>query len=292
MECTALMKHLGMNAIRLRVWVNPADGYCAKEDVLKKALRAKELGMDVMIDFHYSDSWADPGQQRIPKAWLGHTYEQILDDVSRHTEDVLTYLKSGGVTPKWVQVGNETTHGLLWPIGRAEENPTQYAGIIASGCKAVKRVFPTAKTIVHIDNGFDRALYEWNLGILRDNSVDYDLVGMSLYPISAAVWSPTKVSSADDAVEKCIANIRHVYDVFGKETIITEVGVKVGQPAEGRECLEKVMQKARKETQNHCLGVMYWEPEAPPMYNGGYDMGAFQSNGLRCSPTEIMKAFK
>ncbi|MBQ8051547.1 MAG: glycosyl hydrolase 53 family protein [Bacteroidaceae bacterium] len=291
MECTALMKHLGLNAIRLRVWVNPRNRFCTKEDVLEKALRASRLGMDVMIDFHYSDDWADPGKQYIPKAWAEHGYEEMLDDVRRHTSEVLTYLRAGGISPKWVQVGNETTNGLLWPVGRAQEHPEQYAGLIKAGCQAVKAVFPEAKTIVHLDNGFDQRLYDWNLGILRDHAVDYDLVGMSLYPLAAVEWHADKVSSAQDAIDKCIANIRHVFDTFGKPTLIAEVGVKVAQPEEGRRLLSDVIRKARRKTDGHCLGVLYWEPEAPFSYNGGYDMGAFLATDKVCRPTVIMDAF-
>ena len=112
-EATALMKEMGMNAVRLRVWVDPAEhgNYCNAADVLVKALRAKELGMDVMIDFHYSDWWADPAKQNIPKAWEKHKYKQLCADVAEHTKSVLTLLKDNGVQPKWVQVGNETSNG-------------------------------------------------------------------------------------------------------------------------------------------------------------------------------------
>ena len=105
-EATALMKEMGLNAIRLRVWVDPAEhgNWCNKEDVLVKALRAKQLGMDIMIDFHYSDWWADPAKQNIPAAWAKHKYKQLLVDVANHTKEVLTMLKDNGITVKWVQV--------------------------------------------------------------------------------------------------------------------------------------------------------------------------------------------
>ena len=106
MECTKLMKQLGMDAIRLRVWVNPRNEYSSAADVLKKAQRAKANGMDIMIDFHYSDTWADPGKQFIPKAWESHSYEEMLNDVSEHTTTVLQLLKKNGIKPRWVQVGN------------------------------------------------------------------------------------------------------------------------------------------------------------------------------------------
>ena len=124
-EATALMKEMGLNAIRLRVWVDPQEhgGWCNKEDVLTKAQRAKDLGMDIMIDFHYSDWWADPAHQNIPAAWAKHKYKQLLVDVAMHTKEVLTLLKDNGITVKWVQVGNETSNGFMWPVGQLDTNP-------------------------------------------------------------------------------------------------------------------------------------------------------------------------
>lgn len=108
------MKELGLDAIRLRVWVNPSDGWCNKEDVVKKAKKAAELNMDVMIDFHYSDIWADPGKQFKPAAWENLGLTELKQAIANHTKDVLNALKSAGVTPKWVQVGNEIRPGMLW----------------------------------------------------------------------------------------------------------------------------------------------------------------------------------
>ena len=112
-ELFALMKAIGMNAVRLRVWVNPLGyGYgawCDQADVVNKAERAHEQGLDVMIDFHYSDFFADPSRQKMPKDWSGYTFDQVKAAVADHTKEVLTALKQKGVEPKWVQVGNETT---------------------------------------------------------------------------------------------------------------------------------------------------------------------------------------
>ena len=94
MDCPALMKSLGFNSLRFRVWVNPAEGWCGKDDLLKKCMRAKELGMAIMIDFHYSDSWADPGKQIIPEAWKDYDLDKLAAAVAEHTSDVLNMLKS------------------------------------------------------------------------------------------------------------------------------------------------------------------------------------------------------
>lgn len=89
-ECTALMKEMGLNAVRLRVWVDPSahGNWCNKEDLLVKCQRAKELGMAIMVDFHYSDWWADPNKQNIPASWSGHSYEQMKEDLAAHTIEV------------------------------------------------------------------------------------------------------------------------------------------------------------------------------------------------------------
>ena len=120
-ECTALMKELGLNAIRLRVWVNPKEhGYwCNTTDLVTKAKRARDLSMDVMVDFHYSDWWADPGQQHKPASWKGLNLDNLKKAINDHTTDVLNALKTAGVTPKWVQVGNEIRPGMLWDEDQA-----------------------------------------------------------------------------------------------------------------------------------------------------------------------------
>ena len=153
MECMALLKSLGMNTIRLRVWVNPSPMWNDVSDVVVKALRAKQLGMRILIDFHYSDSWADPGKQTKPLAWESYNFDELKVALANHTKTTLTTLKQSGITPEWVQVGNETNDGMLWPDGRASTSMNNFTQLINAGYDAVKEVFPTSKVIVHISNG-------------------------------------------------------------------------------------------------------------------------------------------
>lgn len=307
-EVTALMKEMGLNAVRLRVWVHPRPwgrpgqpvdstdfrGLCNKEDVLYNARLARDLGMEVMIDFHYSDTWADPQHQPIPRSWLGHPYAQMKEDLKAHTVEVLQLLKDNGITPKWVQVGNETTNGLLWNnqgaevtehMGHSRLDPEQYAGFLDAGYEAVKSVFPASVVIVHLDNGYDQALYDWNLGILERCGTRYDMVGMSLYPY----WAATNgITDADQVIADCMANIGHVWERFGKETMIVETGAEVVLDDEAR-MAESVRQmaeivKAARATP-HCHGLFYWNPCCRPR---GYRLGAFDMEGR---PTGIMDAF-
>lgn len=288
-ECLELLKNdYQMSAIRLRVWVNPRGGMNGKEEVLKMALRAKALGMDVMIDFHYSDSWADPAKQPIPLAWRGHSYEQMKRDLRDHTVDVLSLLKQNGVMPRWVQVGNETANGLLWDEGHIEKHPEQYAGFIRAGYDAVKEVFPDAIVILHLDRGHLRSLYDWNLGIVLQYGGKFDMVGMSLYPYWARQDHPEL--QPDSIISDCIANIRYVSEKFGCDVMIVETGFEVDEQHpevmdEGRRQLTRVIREAQSDTNGRCRGVFYWEPQCLP---GGYKLGAFDSHA---APTAIMEAF-
>lgn len=117
-ECMQLLKNENINSIRLRVWVNPIAGWNNTADVITKALRAKNLGMKIMIDFHYSDSWADPSQQTKPAAWATQDVATLQTSVYNHTLAVMNALKAKGITPEWVQIGNETNDGMLWPQGK------------------------------------------------------------------------------------------------------------------------------------------------------------------------------
>ena len=288
-ECLELLKNdYQMNAIRMRVWVNPRGGDCDKYALLTMAKRVKALGMDLMVDFHYSDWWADPAKQNIPKAWENHSYEEMKQDLRNHTVDVLTLLRENNIEPRWVQVGNETANGLLWPMGHINEYPRQYAGFIGAGYDAVKEVFPNAIVIVHLDRGHNQQLYDWNLDIVKQYGGKFDMIGMSLYPYWAIDQDHTL--KADDIITDCIRNIRHVSEKYGCDVMIVETGYEVDEQhpekmEEGGRQLARVIREARNDTNGHCRGVFYWEPQCLP---GGYKLGAFDS---KASPTAIMEGF-
>ena len=163
-DCLQLLKDRGINTIRLRVWVNPnndkASGHCSPEETVVMAVRAQKMGMRIMIDFHYSDSWADPGKQNKPAAWAKHSFPELLTDVYQHTYDVLKMLKKAGVTPEWVQVGNEIPGGMLWPEG-STDNFSQLAQLLDKGYEATKAIDPKIKVIVHLDEGNKSEKFRW-----------------------------------------------------------------------------------------------------------------------------------
>lgn len=283
-ETTQLMKDYGMNATRLRVWVDPKDGFCSPEDVLKMAKRSQALGMPVMVDFHYSDWWADPGKQNPPKAWLGMNLEQTEKALADHTRATLKLLKDNGIDVKWVQVGNETTHGFLWPMGKFEENPEQYASLTKAGVKAVREVYPDAQVIIHLDNGFDQKLYDTVFDSLKANGVEWDVIGMSVYPYWAMEGGheESEIMTLVDS----IANIRHLKKKYGTDVMIVETGVDARNPEPGRQFIAALIKAAKELTDGACTGVFYWAPEIDA--EAAYRLGAF-SHGM---PTVIMDAFK
>lgn len=299
-DCFRLMKELGMNAIRLRVWVDPRDGWNGKQDVTAKALRAKEQGLDVMIDFHYSDSWTDPGQQFKPKAWEGKSADELKAAIAAHTTEVLQALKDKGISPRWVQVGNEIRPGMLWDedatrsgasydirecdvkgLDSADtrvkypKNVQNLAAFVNAGYDAVKSVFPESTVIVHIDNAWDDQT--WWFKQFKEAGGKMDMIGLSHYPQTHATKSWQEMNSL------ALEHISRLADTFGVKVMIAEVGVKQGEPVSAQ-VLAEFIGKARDI--EACAGVCYWEPECHGW--NGYDMGAFDKDG---KPTAVLDAF-
>lgn len=276
-DCRQILHDHCINSIRLRVWVNPTNGFCGKADVVAAAIKAKQKGFRLMIDFHYSDSWADPGQQTKPLAWANYTTTQLIQAVYDHTFDVLTALAQNGVYPEWVQVGNETNNGMLWDDGKASTNMSTFAKMITSGYNAVKAVSNNTKVIVHLSNGFDNALFRWMFDGLKNNGAKWDVVGMSLYP-STTDWQTL--------TSQCLSNMNDMVTRYSKEVIISEVGLDQNAPQTTYDLLVDLMAKVRSIPNNKGIGVFYWEPEC---YNwNGYGKGAWGANGR---PTLALDAF-
>ena len=283
--CFTILKAQGINAIRLRVFVNPsqdkASGHCSPAEVVTMAKRATDLGFRVMIDFHYSDTWADPGKQAKPAAWVSHPFPQLLTDVYDHTFSTMTALKAAGVTPEWVQVGNEIPGGLLWPDG-STDHPAQLAQLITKGYEAVKAVSPNSKVIVHLDRGNDNLLYRTFFDQLVANGGRFDVIGMSYYPY----WLKQDYTAS-------IANLRaNLLDMVsrypGKEVVVAEVGNDYTAVQNTYDLLVAVQQAMRAVPQSKGLGVFYWEPEGAKSWSG-YQLSAWDDDGR---PSPALQAFR
>lgn len=278
-ECMELLRDdCGVNSIRLRVWVNPKDGWNGIKDVVAKARRAHALGMRLMIDFHFSDTWADPGHQVMPEAWQNLSFDEQKAALASHVKETLNALKAEGISPEWVQIGNETTPGMMLPVGSVD-NPEQLTALNNAGYDAVKEVCPEAIAIVHLDGGNDQWRYDRMFDLLEKHGGKYDMIGMSVYPYWAEQAGET--GGWQKVADDCVANIKHLKEKYGKPVMICEIGMPYDQGETCRELISRMMQ-------TDVEGVFYWEPEAPAGYNGGYTLGCFD-NG---APTVALDAFK
>ena len=289
-----VMRDVGMNAVRLRVWVNHSTGWCNKEDVIAKAKRAAALKLRVMIDFHYSDFFADPGRQNIPIDWKDYDLEHMKQAVANHTTDVLSALKNEGVTPEWIQVGNETRNGMLWPMGQLWNNNgdlpngwKNYAALTTAGYNACKSIYPDAQVIVHIDNAYENN--NWFFRKLQYHGGRFDMIGLSHYPMMKQ-WSG---KDWDEMNALAAANIKLLHGEFNCPIMVVEIGTMASTEEKAARVIADFRQKV--DTLDYMKGIFYWEPQ---VYNnwrpneyielgwGAYNMGAFTSKG---QPNEALK---
>jgi len=283
-ELIPLLIDYELNAIRLRVWVDPnssgANGWCDIDDLVNKSKLADEENLDIMICIHYSDWWADPSNQTKPAAWVGLSVSQLETAVYNHTSDILNALGNENIVPKWVQIGNETNDGMLWPTGKASTGGfSNYAKFINAGTSAVKNYNSNIQTIIHLANGNDNGLFLWNIDGLLNNGLianRIDVIGMSLYP-DESNW----ISLVDDAYNNTI----DLQTRYSKDVMVVEVGFSNNRPDISYQFLTYMIEKTR---QANGLGVLYWEPIAHGNFTN-YSKGAWDTDG---SPSIAMDAFK
>jgi arabinogalactan endo-1,4-beta-galactosidase len=206
-----ILQNAGVNYIRLRVWVNPPSGYDNMARVVQFAPLVKSRGMKLLIDLHYSDTWADPGKQFKPAAWANHNLTQLQTDVYNHTLAVCNALKNAGATPDMVQVGNEITPGMLFEEGRISNNNfANVSSLIKQGYNAVKACNPSTLVMLHTDRGGDNATARWWYDGVRAQGVQWDVTGLSYY----CYWHGTL-----SAMQSNVADMKARY---GKPVVIAE----------------------------------------------------------------------
>jgi len=289
-DCFEVLKDCGVNAIRLRVWVNPTGGWSGKDDMVGLAKRANAAGLPVMVDFHYSDFFCDPSRQTMPKAWEADKADlsKISAHVTEHTTEVLNALKSAGVAPAWIQIGNETYNGMLWPLGQLWGDGAggwaNFAALYKAGYTAAKAVFPSAKVMPHVNNAYrDNA---WWFTELKKYAT-FDMIALSHYP-----QAETKMTAAEYNAN-AVTQIKALYSTFKVPVMVSEVGVTTpANEAIAASVLKEFMTSIS--SFKGCAGVFYWEPEVydwwkPSVYTSlgwnAYGMGAFLSGG---KPSSVM----
>jgi arabinogalactan endo-1,4-beta-galactosidase len=172
-DAIATLKNAGCNAIRIRLWKNPADIHSGLNEVKTLAQRVKATGLKVWLSVHYSDTWADPGNQTKPVAWQSMDFNTLKTSVTDYTNQIMTE-----INPDIIQIGNETNDGMLWPDGKLSTNENQYLQLVAAATAAVRAKSTTTKIMLHYAgiNGSD-----WFFSKVAN--VDYDYIGLSYYPV-------------------------------------------------------------------------------------------------------------
>ena len=216
-DAIAILKDHGFNYIRLRIFndpsrdsgYSPGKGFCDLAHTLVMAQRVKKAGLKLLLDFHYSDYWADPGKQFKPAAWRGADFSVLMDSVYFFTRKVIAALKEQGTLPDMVQVGNEINHGMIWPDGSIR-HPDSLARLIYAGICGVKAVDPTCPIMLHIALGGQNDESHFFIGNMLSRNVPFDVIGLSYYPRWHGTLSDLKYN-VDDLAKQ-----------YGKDVIVVE----------------------------------------------------------------------
>ena len=279
----AILSECGVNLVRLRLWNNPyseqgeayGGGTNGMDTTIRLAKRIKENQMEFMLDFHYSDFWADPAKQIKPKEWEALNEKELRSAVYEYTKETLLLLERENLLPGYVQIGNEITNGLLWPDGHVE-NTEKMAGLLAAGIQAVKDVSTKIKIMLHLDFGTDNNMYRKWFSAIEAYDLDYDIIGMSYYPY----WN--------GSIEALIQNMNDMSQTYHKDVLVAETAIGyttdslgcrgvvysreleektafAGTPEGQEEFMKELCAGVRSVKDGHGMGILYWEPAWLPI---------------------------
>jgi arabinogalactan endo-1,4-beta-galactosidase len=216
-EVFEILSENGVNYVRFRIWNEPPEGYCSEADVLELARRAHQAGLKILLDFHYSDEWADPGTQTKPAAWESLSYSELVQAVHDYTLEVVQDLMAQGTPPDMVQIGNEIPAGMLWDDGRVwpdefntPEQWAKLAELIEAGIQGVQEAGSSAEIMIHIDKGGDNAGARGFFDSLLAQGVEFDIIGLSYY----STWH--------GPIETMSANLVDLAGRYGKPIVLAE----------------------------------------------------------------------
>ena len=254
----------GYNWIRLRLFHTPPQLPNSLDYTIALAASARKLGFQFLLDYHYSDTWADPGKQFIPKAWEGMSHERMVEALFTYTRDTIARFREAGVLPDMVQIGNEVTNGILWPDAKLPEKWDNFADFIKTGIAGVeagKGRDPRPRIMIHIDKGGDPRATKAFFDRLHTYRVNYDVIGQSYYPW----WHGTLLDLRE--------NLNFMAKEYGRDIIVVEAAYNYrpaeyrNKPApfpetpEGQRDFWDELNRVVMATPNHRgAGLFWWEP--------------------------------
>jgi arabinogalactan endo-1,4-beta-galactosidase len=217
-DCLQIVRERGVNLVRLRLWVQPPSGNNALAPMIALARRVRLAGMEVLLDLHYSDTWADPGQQAPPASWAGLSGAALATTLREYTRDTLRAFRDAGAAPIAVQLGNEITDGMLWPHGRISSQAggagwSGFATLMLAARQGVDEAWGAARrprVLIHIDRGADVGGATWFFDNLLARGVSWDICGLSYYPW----WH--------GSLQACQTTVRTLATRYGRPVFLTE----------------------------------------------------------------------
>ncbi|KAF1812400.1 glycosyl hydrolase 53 [Eremomyces bilateralis CBS 781.70] len=268
----SIAKNAGANSIKIRVWVNPSDGNYGLDYGIKLGKRATAAGLSVILNLHYSDTWADPGHQTKPAAWAKLNTGDLVTTLKGYTRDVANAFHDAGVDVTLISIGNEVRAGMLWPTGKYDQMKN-LAKLLTSASEGVKdsKFGSRAKVMIHLDEGYSWSTQEWFYdGIIKAgfSMSNVDVQGVSYYPF----WDPT-----DSTLENFKSTLNNMANKYGKTIVVSETDwpIKCSQgasrippslrsipfSADGQvQWMKKVAQVLEGVPRGLGKGLMYWEP--------------------------------
>ena len=279
-----ILEEHGVSHIRLRVWVNSADGYHNEAEVREMARRAHAKGLQTFLDLHYSDTWADPGHQSKPAAWAGYTTAQLTQAIYNHTYAVCSAAKIHGRGPAMIQLGNELNSGMLWPDGHTWNPPNwdNLAGFLKAGSAAVKACSPSTKIVLHLANGGDNGAFRWWFDNITSRGVEFDVIAASYYgywhgSLGDLQWNLNDISArygkdvmvAETAYPFTLEDADGWANIIGmpSQLVAGYPATPIGQAANFRD----VMSIVRAVPNGRGLGAFYWDATWIAVKGNGWD---------------------
>jgi arabinogalactan endo-1,4-beta-galactosidase len=274
-DLLTILKGYGITAVRLRTFVNPssdpANGHCGINEVAAYAKRVKAAGMSVMLDYMFGDTWNSVGVQNPPAAWKNMSYSQMRAAIGSYVGQTMNVMRSNGVLPTWVQIGNEINSGICRPVGSVS-NPSQMTGLLNAAYTEVKAVSPSTTVCIHL---------------AQPQKYDSMTTFFSRYAAGGGKWDMSVFSSYGSAslASGIVGNMQKIAAAYGKPFLQSEFGGQVGKASATESALVAYI-KALKAAGGQ--GIFYWEPECMSPFTG-YSMGAWDSSTRK--PTAIMDGF-
>lgn len=272
-DVLSLLRKYGMNSMRVRLFVNPTMQKAVIQDidyVKKLGKRIKDAGLSFVLDFHYSDTWADPAAQSVPAEWGNLSVDEYTEKLYSYTKAVLQYLVSVGVVPDMIQTGNEISYGLMYSNSSglfvdylSDKNWDKFAAMLKSAGKACREVCPNAKIILHIERVPQPLNCAKFANYMKQYEVDYDIFGLSYYPMyhGNLAYLETALNKIEEATDKTIMIMETGYNSAYYPTDAKYDCQSIWPATESGQSLFIEQLVAKLNTHDRVKGLYYWFPE-------------------------------